>query len=144
MNKAPEERRGLFSEELTQELLQCRERMENMRKRISNMNDDMSSFRHEYLDGFRKIKEHLDKQDEVLAEATATSRWIRDEYAVDMKKSVKDLVAPVNDLVEIFEAARGGLKVLGWFGTILKWVGYCAAAVASIWGLLQLIGKQHT
>lgn len=35
---------------------------------------------------------------------------------------------------ELLEAARTGLKVLGWFGLGVKWCGGIAAALLSIWG----------
>ncbi len=38
-----------------------------------------------------------------------------------------------SELLDLFRAAKGGFKVMGWLGEGLKWVGIVAAALASIW-----------
>lgn len=37
------------------------------------------------------------------------------------------------ELLDLFRAAKGGFKVMGWMGEGLKWVGIVAAALTSIW-----------
>lgn len=43
------------------------------------------------------------------------------------------------DVKDLLDAARVGLKVVGWIGTAAVWVGKIAAAIATIWGAWQLI-----
>lgn len=38
-----------------------------------------------------------------------------------------------NELLDLFRAAKGGFKVMGWLGEGLKWVGIVVAALTSIW-----------
>lgn len=37
------------------------------------------------------------------------------------------------ELLELFIAAKGGFKVMGWLGEGLKWLGIVATALAAIW-----------
>lgn len=46
-----------------------------------------------------------------------------------------------SELVEMFKALKGGLKVLGWFGTMAKWVGGIALAVTSVYAAWQAMLK---
>jgi hypothetical protein len=48
------------------------------------------------------------------------------------------------DLVEMFKALKGGLKVLGWFGTVAKWIGGIAVAVASVYAAWQALVKMFS
>ena len=43
----------------------------------------------------------------------------------------------VKELLELFKAAKGGLKVLGWFGVAVKWVAGVAAAFAPLYAIFQ-------
>lgn len=45
------------------------------------------------------------------------------------------------EILEIFQAVRGGLRVLGWLGTAAKWVAGIAAAVGGLWTLWNQIHK---
>lgn len=49
-----------------------------------------------------------------------------------------------NEMVEMFKAMKGGLKVLGWFGTVAKWIGGIAVAVASVYAAWQALVKMFS
>lgn len=55
----------------------------------------------------------------------------------DALKSNTKLTQAVGDdtreLLDLFRAAKGGFKVMGWLGEGLKWLGIVAAALTSIW-----------
>ncbi len=51
-------------------------------------------------------------------------------------KANTELTAEVKDLLN---AAKLGLKVLGWIGVFAVWVGKIATAAITLWGLFQLI-----
>lgn len=44
------------------------------------------------------------------------------------------------EMVEMFNAAKGAFKVLGWIGTGVKWAGGIAAAGAAFWALFHNSG----
>lgn len=48
-------------------------------------------------------------------------------------KLTQAMVEDTRELLELFRAAKGGLKVVGWLGEGLKWAGIIAAALTSIW-----------
>ncbi|WP_457321643.1 hypothetical protein [Roseateles sp. P5_E11] len=43
------------------------------------------------------------------------------------------------EILELFQAVRGGFKVLGWLGTAAKWVAGVAAAVSALWVLFHQV-----
>jgi len=43
------------------------------------------------------------------------------------------------EIRDILQMGRAGLRVLGGLGAIAKWLGGIAAAVLSIWGFVQTI-----
>jgi hypothetical protein len=45
----------------------------------------------------------------------------------------------VREILEMFEAVKGGLKVLGWLGAAAKWIAAVAAAVSALWVLFHQI-----
>lgn len=49
------------------------------------------------------------------------------------------LKTDTSELLEILNAGKGGLKVLGWIGTVVKWVGGMAATAIAIYGFLQVV-----
>jgi len=44
--------------------------------------------------------------------------------------------ADTQDVLDILNAVKGGLKVLGWLGTAMKWIATVGGAVATVWGLV--------
>lgn len=45
----------------------------------------------------------------------------------------------MSELLGILNAGKGGLKVLGWIGTVAKWLGGIAAAAVALYGLWQIM-----
>lgn len=43
------------------------------------------------------------------------------------------------DIKEVLDAARLGFKVIGGLGSLAKWTGSIAAALAAIWGFVYLL-----
>ncbi len=84
------------------------------------------------LEVFRK------EQSKVSAEIRTEQAALRAEL-----KSNTEVTAQIKerteDLIGFFEAAKGGLKVLGWFGTAIKWLGGISAACVGIYALYQAI-----
>lgn len=52
---------------------------------------------------------------------------------------LKANTALTTDVKALLDAARMGLKVIGWFGTAAVWVGKIAAAIGTVYGAWQLI-----
>jgi hypothetical protein len=61
--------------------------------------------------------EHMALIDGAIAENTTLTREVRD----------------------VLDAFKGGMKVLGWLGTGMGWLGKIAAAVVAIWGFIYAI-----
>ena len=81
----------------------------------------------------------------VRREQSQVSAEIRQEQA-ELRAELKNNTAVTaqikertEDLIGFFEAAKGGLKVLGWLGTAIKWLGGIAAACVGIYALVQAI-----
>ena len=49
-----------------------------------------------------------------------------------------EILATIEDVREILNAARGAFKVLNWLGIVAKWVAAIAGAVAAVWALWHL------
>lgn len=49
----------------------------------------------------------------------------------------KRIAADTSGLIDIFKAAEGGFKVLGWMGTAIKWVASVGAAVGAFWLMMR-------
>ncbi len=62
------------------------------------------------------------------------------EFRAELKKN-SELTAKINtmteEMVDLFAAAKGAFRVLGWFGTCVKWLGGIAGAGAALWALLS-------
>jgi hypothetical protein len=48
------------------------------------------------------------------------------------------------EMLGIFQAVKGGFRVLGWLATAVRWAGYIAAGAAAIYGAWQLLHGVHT
>lgn len=46
--------------------------------------------------------------------------------------TIKAVQESTSEVVEIFEAMKGGVKVLGWLGAVLKWLAPVIAAYAGL------------
>ena len=53
------------------------------------------------------------------------------EFNTKITEAVRQNTA---DIVEVWKAAHGGLKVLGWMGAIARWVTIIAGCVAAVGG----------
>lgn len=53
----------------------------------------------------------------------------------EMTRRIEERTAGV---VEMFDAMKGGFKVLGILGQIGKWVAYIAGAVTAVWAALHI------
>lgn len=45
----------------------------------------------------------------------------------------------VREVLEMFQTVKGGIKVLGWIGNVVRWVGYIAAAGLAVYGAWNAI-----
>ena len=43
------------------------------------------------------------------------------------------------EMLEIFQAVKGGFRVLGWLATAVRWAGYIAVGAAAIYSFWQLL-----
>lgn len=50
-----------------------------------------------------------------------------------------EIKADTAEMVEMWRAAKGGIKVLGWLGRFAKWFAAIAAAFAAIYAFVQNI-----
>ena len=83
---------------------------------------------------------HADNQRRLMAlesRMTSVEREVAENTALTVGVS-----ADTRELLDLFRAARGGLKVMGWLGGLLKWLAGIAAAFAAIYAFIQNI-KVH-
>lgn len=73
----------------------------------------------------RQLKEGAARMDAMQVEIEANTQ---------VTLALKD---DTGELLDILNACRGGLKVLGWIGTAAKWLAGVAAAVGILYGLLH-------
>jgi len=51
---------------------------------------------------------------------------------------LRDNTTTTREVRELLELGRNGFKVLGWIGTVARWLTAIAAAAAAIWGLFHM------
>jgi hypothetical protein len=75
-----------------------------------------------------------DMLEAAIAEVRKEQESIRAELKINTETTakIKDLT---EEMVDLFTAAKGAFKVLGWIGTLVKWIGGIAIACAGLWGL---------
>lgn len=59
-----------------------------------------------------------------------------DDRMKAMELELRENTRTTREVRELMELARSGFKVLGWFGSFVKWVGGLSAAAVAIWGLV--------
>lgn len=59
----------------------------------------------------------------------------------DNTKLTQEIHRNTVEMVELFATAKGGFKVVGWFGTFAKWVAGVLAAVAAVWAGIYAIAQ---
>jgi hypothetical protein len=75
-----------------------------------------------------------------LEQALAEGKQRMDRMEVEMQENTvmtTDLKKDTSEVLEILAAVKGGLKVLGGLGQIIKWAGMVAAGVAAILALVK-------
>ncbi len=63
-------------------------------------------------------------------------KLIRAELLANSELTAKNTKSTA-EMLELFDAAKGAFKVLGWIGTGIKWSAGFAAACVAIWALLH-------
>lgn len=65
------------------------------------------------------------------------------EFRKDLKANTA-MTAKINtmteEMVDLFSAAKGAFKVLGWIGTMVKWVSGVAVAAGALWFVITHFG----
>jgi hypothetical protein len=75
------------------------------------MADEVSS-------GLGELRDRVGRLEQGLAENTATTKRIESDTA---------------EMLDMFRSAKGGFKVLGYVGSILKWAAAFAASITALW-----------
>lgn len=58
-----------------------------------------------------------------------------------LEHKLNELHQSLSDLIAIFEAGKGFVRVWGWIGRTLKWVAVTAAAIGAILALFKFGGR---
>jgi hypothetical protein len=72
----------------------------------------------EVTSGLGELRDRVGRLEQGLAENTATTKRIESD---------------TSEMLELFRSAKGGFKVLGHIGSVLKWAVGFAAAITTIW-----------
>lgn len=93
-------------------------------------------FRKQVETDFERVNERMDTIEAAL-ESNAESvdqRLDAVETAIEGNtKTTNQTHQNTAELVEIFQAAKGGFKVVGWLGNAAKWTAGIAVAVIGVW-----------
>lgn len=54
-----------------------------------------------------------------------------------MRNTIDDVKQNTKDIVDIFNAVRGGFRVLGWLGSLLKWLVIVGAPLGTAWLVIK-------
>lgn len=79
----------------------------------------------------------------IIDEMRAESAVLRDELKKNSEATAK-ISEMVHEMVELFSAAKGFFKMLGWIGSGVKWIALVVAACAALWALLMHGGVPPT
>jgi hypothetical protein len=74
------------------------------------------------------VDERLTEIEDRLDKGSKRMQDLRDELAANS--------ATTNEVRELLEAGKNGLKVLGWIGVGAKWIGAIAGALVALWSLI--------
>jgi len=58
-----------------------------------------------------------------------------------MQDTLNRVDGNTEEMVTIFRAAKGFLKIMNWIGTTTRWVALTGAAIASVWAFLHMGGN---
>lgn len=77
-------------------------------------------------------------------EQTAADFYALNERVTTIEKAVKEntkitasIATDTSELLELFRAAKGGFKVVGWVGSFVKWTAAIGAAVVAVYVAIQ-------
>lgn len=76
--------------------------------------------------------------DAIEARLDAIEAGTRDSLAATLEGN-----RDAREMLEIFQAVKGGFRVLGWLATAVRWAGYLAAGAAAIYGAWHAIQAGH-
>ena len=75
---------------------------------------------------------------------TAADFHALNERVATVEKAVKEntritaaIATDTSELLDLFRAAKGGFKVVGWAGSFVKWTAAIGAAVVAIYVAIQ-------
>lgn len=74
------------------------------------------------------IKQLTDEVSAIKARLTAMEQAQRENTAATLE-GARD----AREMLEIFQAVKGGFKVLGWLAAVVKWAGIIGGGVAAIY-----------
>lgn len=72
-------------------------------------------------------------------EVLSANQKTHDATLAALRKELADNTELTNDIKELLSTARAGIRVLGWLGGAVKWLGALASAALAIWGFMQLL-----
>lgn len=72
----------------------------------------------------------------IIDEIRAESAVLRDELKKNSEATAK-ISEMVHEMVELFSAAKGFFRMLGWIGAGVKWIALLVAACAALWALIK-------
>ena len=84
-----------------------------------------------------------DCKDEVtreLEQGAAKMNELSDQIKL-LQEDVDELRKDVQQLIDIFRASRGFIKVMGWIGKAVKWLAGIGIAIGAIWAAFTHGGK---
>lgn len=85
-------------------------------------------------------QQRRDDAHEALVAAIDAMQNEQREFRAELRKN-SELTAKINEMteemVDLFAAAKGAFKVLGWIGTGVKWIGGVAAALGALWVIFK-------
>jgi len=57
----------------------------------------------------------------------------------EIRQDIKQIKCDTGEVVEMFRALSGGVKVLQWLGNLARPITYIAAGIAAVYGALTVI-----
>lgn len=63
-----------------------------------------------------------------------------DQIQDDLSKNrglIQEIKSDTSEIVEVFRASQGFIKVLNFFGIVLKWVAVTGAAIGALWAYIH-------
>lgn len=99
--------------------------------KITRMLNDETMARHEMGDDMRRDMRALQIRVSALERGVKENTELTETVSVDTK-----------ELLDLFRAAKGGFRVVGWLGTFAKWVAGIVAGGATVYVAWQKLRGQ--